>query len=343
MNLYTDKYFIGLYSTNQYKTSSWTMSEEKSYSEVKRNYEVEQKAFIPKVHCRENKDYFKTCIIEQNLLDTKQRNGTKLYTQQVLPSDGKIKGIIVLSHGYAEHSGRYVEFATQLCTKFNFAIGLIDHYGHGLSDGLPGYLPSIYDVSKDLIEYTEWLKKKFHSDGNKIFLIGNSMGGLIGFVTVKSKPDIFNGYISMGPLVIPTNPPNLVVTYIAYGLNYLASKLAMIDPQLDNINTDKKIYKEFIADGLSYTGKLRIGTGLAMQEAFLELQNHCDQITTPILIQHGDIDTACDVKGSKLVYEKAKSKDKELKIYKDQNHELLWEPLGKDVLNDIFTWIEKRL
>jgi len=319
------------------------MSSEKNPSDVKRNVEVEQKAFIPKVHCRETTEYYKSVTIEQNLLKTQQRKGNNLYTQQVLPKDGNVKGIIVLSHGYAEHSGRYVEFASQLSNKFGFVVGGIDHLGHGLSDGLPGFIPSIMDVSKDLIEYSQWIKKKYYKEGFKMFLIGNSMGGLIGFELIKMQPDLFNGYISMGPLIIPTNPPNFVVTNIAYLLNLFASQTALIDAQLDNINTDKKVYQEFLKDNLNYTGKLRVGTGLAMQEAFFDIQANCEKLDTPILLLHGDKDTACDKKGSELVFSKAKAKDKEIKIYKDQNHELLWEPLGNDVLNDIFSWIEKRL
>jgi hypothetical protein len=43
-----------------------------------------------------------------------------------------------------------------------------------------------------------------------------------------------------------------------------------------------------------------------------------------------------------MLYKNSKSEDKTIKRYKDQNHELLWEPLKDDVHNDILEWFENR-
>jgi alpha-beta hydrolase superfamily lysophospholipase len=311
----------------------------------KRSYDEVQKAFIPKTHPKENKDFLSSVKHTQSILTNKHRQGKEvnLYTQQLLPKDGVIKGIMVFSHGYAEHSSRYVEFASFLTNKFNFACCLIDHFGHGCSDGLPGYVDSLFNVSKDVVEYTEWAKKQFHKEGNKTFLFGISMGGLIGFQTIKQYPDVFNGYIALAPLVVPTHPPNFFVIKAANLLNWMAPNWALIDPQLDNLNTDLKVKEEFEGDDLSYHGKLRVGTGVAMQDAFLDLQANADKITTDILILHGTADTACDIAGSKLMNDKVASKKKDFKIYKDQNHELLWEPMGEQVVKDVCEWLQGEL
>jgi len=68
-----------------------------------------------------------------------------------------------------------------------------------------------------------------------------------------------------------------------------------------------------------------------------------DEIVTPFITLHGTIDKATLPYGSELLYEKSTSKDKTIKIYKNQNHELLWEPMYKEVHDDIMDWFEKRI
>ena len=65
--------------------------------------------------------------------------GANLYWQIWLPDD-KPKALILLVHGYAEHSGRYQYFAKH-CLDRGYAVFAMDHWGHGKSDGTPGFVP----------------------------------------------------------------------------------------------------------------------------------------------------------------------------------------------------------
>ena len=47
------------------------------------------------------------------------------------------------------------------------------------------------------------------------------------------------------------------------------------------------------------------------------------QVTLPFLVLHGDKDVTTDPETSKLLHEKARSTDKEIKIYPDLWHDLL--------------------
>ena len=44
------------------------------------------------------------------------------------------RGVCIISHGFAEHSGRYEHIALEL-NRNGFAVYAIDHVGHGASEG----------------------------------------------------------------------------------------------------------------------------------------------------------------------------------------------------------------
>lgn len=67
------------------------------------------------------------------------------------------------------------------------------------------------------------------------------------------------------------------------------------------------------------------------------------QVTLPLLILHGEADLVTDPSVSKALYEKAKSSDKKLCLYKDAWHSLLeGEPDDAifKALDDIISWLD---
>ena len=85
------------------------------------------------------------------------------------------KATIIITHGIAEHSGRYQEI-TDVLNKEGFNVVRYDVRGHGQSQGRRGALKSYHQMIDDLHELV--IEEKKNSD-LKIFLIGHSMGGLI--------------------------------------------------------------------------------------------------------------------------------------------------------------------
>ena len=75
--------------------------------------------------------------------------GAQLYWQTWLPG-GPVKAAVLLVHGYAEHLGRYDHVAASL-TAQGHAVYALDHWGHGQSDGTPGFVPA-FSVFTDGLE-----------------------------------------------------------------------------------------------------------------------------------------------------------------------------------------------
>src|SRR5206468_3582219 len=59
------------------------------------------------------------------------------------------RGVVVVSHGYAEHLGRYLAFAKHCAARGLAAVG-IDHRGHGGSEGSRGHCRTFDEFVTDL-------------------------------------------------------------------------------------------------------------------------------------------------------------------------------------------------
>jgi predicted dienelactone hydrolase len=79
------------------------------------------------------------------------------------------QGIVILSHGFAGHSGRYEHVALELQRK-GFAVYAIDHQGHGQSEGDRAYVPHFSYYASDLIQLTR-IAKRVHKDKSRFYLI----------------------------------------------------------------------------------------------------------------------------------------------------------------------------
>ena len=74
------------------------------------------------------------------------------------------------------------------------------------------------------------------------------------------------------------------------------------------------------------------------------LMLHLSQVSLPMIILHGEADLVTDPPVSKALYEKAKSQDKKLCLYKGAYHAILeGEPDDTifQVLNDIISWLDQ--
>jgi alpha-beta hydrolase superfamily lysophospholipase len=64
------------------------------------------------------------------------------------------------------------------------------------------------------------------------------------------------------------------------------------------------------------------------------------QIKLPLLIMHGTSDRLCDPEGSQMLYKRASSIDKTLKLYNGFYHEIFNEPGREQVFKDMEEWLD---
>ncbi len=130
--------------------------------------------------------------------------GFKIYHQCWL-LDGQPRAVLLLAHGYAEHSGRYKNVVDYFVPD-NYAVYALDHRGHGKSDGERVHVENFHDYVVDLKTYFDIVRSK--NPVQKVFLIGHSMGSVISLCYCLEFQSELAGLItSGGGLSRPGDPP----------------------------------------------------------------------------------------------------------------------------------------
>ena len=115
------------------------------------------------------------------------------------------KGVVLISHGLGEHSGRYNHVA-QAFTANHLHVYALDHIGHGESPGKRAFVESFNELTAGVAELRSHIASE-HPD-LPVVLIGHSMGGLIAARTVLDAATDYQTLILTGPLLgVPTPPP----------------------------------------------------------------------------------------------------------------------------------------
>ncbi|MCJ8518444.1 alpha-beta hydrolase superfamily lysophospholipase [Pseudorhizobium tarimense] len=109
---------------------------------------------------------------------------------------GAARGILLICHGLAEHSGRYGEFARFMSGR-GFHVYAHDHRGHGHTsapDATVGRFARRHGVGKVLedVQAIRDLAARAHP-GLPVILFGHSMGGLAALNAAVDNPGAFEG------------------------------------------------------------------------------------------------------------------------------------------------------
>ena len=99
-----------------------------------------------------------------------------LYAEQFLPS-GTPGGVVLVTHGYAEHCGRYRELA-HVIADAGWATLTYDVRGHGQSPGVRGFIDR-FDVYLEDLAAMHAAARQLAPAGTPLVLLGHSHGSLI--------------------------------------------------------------------------------------------------------------------------------------------------------------------
>ncbi|MCQ9207243.1 MAG: lysophospholipase [Omnitrophica bacterium] len=271
------------------------------------------------------------------MFETKE--GLRLFEKFERPK-GNARALIVIVHGYGEHSGRYGHVVRRLVNA-GYAVYVFDLRGHGRSSGARVFVRSFNEYLSDLEAYLTRVGER--EPGRPLFILGHSLGGAIATLfAIDKKPDI-SGLILSGPLLkLPGNISPLFIR-LASLIGCILPKLPIGNKVLASLlSHDSKVVENYEKDPLTHHGGIPAGSARAINCALKRIQNGMAGISLPLLIMHGTDDRLADVKGSKELYRCARSTDKTLRLYDGFYHEILNE-LGKEKpINEIITWLNKR-
>jgi len=267
------------------------------------------------------------------------RGTSRLYRQSWRP-DAEPRAAILLVHGLGEHSGRYAHVA-RACNEHGFAVYAIDHYGHGKSDGQPGFVErfSVYlDGVRALLEHL-----REQETGAPVFLLGHSMGGLIAAATLCREQADFRACVLSGPAFRTDAEPSAVLRWLNRLLSWLAPTAPMVGLDPGGVSRDPEVVKAYVRDPLVFHGKLSARLIAEMMAAMGDTLECARAIELPILVLHGEEDRLTSPQGSAEFCARVASRDKTLKTYPGLYHEIFNEPEKDAVLADMIDWLEAHL
>lgn len=249
---------------------------------------------------------------------------------------GRPRASLVLSHGYAEHSGRYAALAGALA-KRGFAVYAPDHRGHGHSQGERANVRRFGSYARDLRSLVTTIPKEPR------FLLGHSMGGAVAALLALEHPRLVHGLILSGAFLENATRVPPVLLALSGVTSRLLPSLPTLKLDTSLLSRDPEVVRSYESDPLIYTGGTKARLGAQMLAAGAEVLRRAGELRLPTLILHGAADRIADPAGSHKLYARLAAEDKTLKLYDGFYHEIFNEPGKERVVGDVLEWLEKQL
>jgi len=262
--------------------------------------------------------------------------GLKIYYQYWIPD--KPKAILQIVHGFAEHSGRYMNVVNELI-PLGYALYANDHRGHGRSEGIRNYVDTFDQYIED-----EKILYKIISEQHPnmpIFMLGHSMGSLIALYFTKKYENLLKGLILSGAGVDVGEGGDALLKAI--------TKLSEENPKMEippNLNADflshdPEVVKAYQEDPLVNADKITARLAFELFNSMKNIKSFIKYLKIDLLVQCGSEDKL--ITGSENLETLYNMEDKTIIIYEGLYHEVYneVEQDRKKVLNDLSKWLER--
>lgn len=280
----------------------------------------------------------------------------------------KNRGVIQIAHGIGEHAGRYDSIAHRF-QKEGFTVYANDHRAHGKTAEIKrlfGYYDGS-DYFEDVVEDMNCLTKLMRSEhpSSKFILFGHSMGSLlsrkyalnhgneIDALILSGTADFIKGLGHFGlastkMVSVFRGRERSNETLRAFFFDEFNKKFKPNRTKLDWISSDETAVDIFEADPYRIEN-FSIGVFADILTNSRQLNKTSAFVNTPdelpILIFSGDEDPVGEMgKGVSRVaenYKKNGNSELTFNLYKGGRHEMINEKNGKEVEEDIITWLNK--
>jgi alpha-beta hydrolase superfamily lysophospholipase len=256
------------------------------------------------------------------------------------PSNGVPQAIILIVHGLGEHCGRYGNYVDYFVPR-GYALYSFDTRGHGRSSGPRGYV----DRFDRYVEDIDRRAAEARSDwpGTPLFVLGHSLGSLMGLSFARQHPDRLTGLIVTGTalqdaLQMPTWKRDL-----AKILSRITPSLKLNNGvALSGLSHDPAVIAAFEADPLTHTwGTPRLDT--EVKATRVQIMQGAPIWRVPTLMLHGSADPICLAEGARQFVAQTPPGVVEYHEYAGLYHEVHNEAEKELVFHDIETWLLAQL
>ncbi|KAJ3681316.1 hypothetical protein LUZ60_015805 [Juncus effusus] len=285
--------------------------------------------------------------------------GLRIFTQTWTPLNipsSDLLGTIAVIHGFTGESNWMVQLTAVHFAKAGFAVGALDHRGHGFSDGLSTHIPDINPVVDDCVTFFDSFRS-LYPPSLPCFLYSESLGGAIALLLhLRSKDPEFarlhrgwDGAVLNGAMCgisAKFKPPWPLEHFLSLAATLVPTwRIAVTRGNIPDLSfKEEKKRKLAIASPRRIVGWHRAATANELMRVCREMQGRFEEVSLPLLIVHGGEDVICDPACAEELYKRAGSEDKTLKIYPGMWHQLIGES-DEDVelvFGEIIDWFKSR-
>lgn len=289
------------------------------------------------------------------------------------PAGSEVKSVVLACHGYNHYIGNalYTRLASELCSEGIALLGLTLE-GHGRSGGLLAWIRGFDFLVQQELEFydlccgvagspvatlVDTRGKRLGAGSSVLPLVskttplaalGESMGGALALKCCMARPAAFAAVVLIAPMC--GIEASMLPHPCLFALGQLVARCvptAPIAPMRDTLPLcfrDPGKLALVLRDGVRYTGRTRIGTGIELCAASLSIAARPRAFDRPVLCFHGSEDVMTSPTASRRFFEECASKDKTYIEVPGGRHSLWWEPLPtrKAMLADIVRFVLTR-
>lgn len=274
--------------------------------------------------------------MQQHTGELEGTKGVALAWQAWLPDDDP-KAVVILSHGLAEHSGRYAHVAACL-VRHGYGVYALDHRGHGRSQGRRAQIDRMAYVVDDLHTFVGLVRSE--QPAKPQFLLGHSVGGAVAVNYALEHPDELAGLVLSAPAVVIENAPAVQVR-VGKILSAIAPGFPLLALDGTAVSRDTAVVHAYDTDPLNYRGKIPVRTLAELVDTAEQVPDRLGDLRLPILLLQGTADRLVPLSASRLVHDRVSSPDRTLRLYEGLYHEVFNEPERDQVLADLCDWLER--
>ena len=262
--------------------------------------------------------------------------GQRLYSQCWQP-DRDASAVVVLAHGLAEHSGRYLSLAARLTAR-GVALHAHDMRGHGRSPGVRAYAVSFAALVGDLAALIA--RARARHPGLPLTLIGHSFGGAVALTVALDCPALVGSLVLSAPAI--ASDPEVSPLKVALGrvLSTLSPRTGILRLPAAAISRDPAVVLAYEKDPLVYRGAVPARTLVELLGAIKRIQARVTELRAPTLVLHGCEDRLVPLRFNSAVYARFGSADLTIRLYEGLFHEVFNEPEQAQVYADLDAWMD---
>lgn len=262
---------------------------------------------------------------------------TALFAQAWIPAR-EPRAVVVISHGLAEHGGRYADVAARLVAS-DYAVYALDHRGHGHSSGQRANIDRFAYLVSDLGTFAGRAQREH--PGAPVFLLGHSMGGAIALDCALRYDGSLKGLALSAPALAVGEPVSPLKWLTIRLLSSLSPNAGALTLPATAISRDPAVVEAYERDPLVYRGAIPARTIAELLQAMAAFPASVPGLRIPVLIQHGTADTLVPLPATRPVYDMlGQPKQRTLRTYEGLFHEVYNEPERERVIADLAAWLE---